>query len=272
MDILHPSNRRILSNLAKDVPQSILISGQAGLSFQSAIDTLTRDSMVIPIRPQLTKDGTVSDLGIISIEQIRDIVHDARIKRTADYFVVIYNADKMTVQAQNAFLKLLEEPGVNIHYILTSSLPGLLLPTILSRVQTVSLLPLPMDKSIELLDKIGVNSEEKRKQLAFMAGGLPDDLIRLTEDDEYFESRTTSMKDARTLLQATSYEKMLVINRYSKSDRVNQLIDDAITIVRHTIKTKSSGSLVDTLELLLDISHNIIRNASPRLQLLRLVV
>jgi DNA polymerase-3 subunit delta' len=51
--------------------------------------------------------------------------------------VILSEADMMNVQAQNAFLKSLEEPHANTLLILTSSNPSRLLPTIASRCQDI---------------------------------------------------------------------------------------------------------------------------------------
>lgn len=54
---------------------------------------------------------------------------------------VIVDADRMTPQAQNAFLKTLEEPPPNSLLLLLSTEPQKLLPTTLSRVLEVNLMP-----------------------------------------------------------------------------------------------------------------------------------
>jgi DNA polymerase-3 subunit delta' len=64
---------------------------------------------------------------------------------------VIGDAERMVPQegaeaAANAFLKLLEEPPADTTFILTSSEPGALLPTIRSRVVALRAAPLPDDE------------------------------------------------------------------------------------------------------------------------------
>ena len=51
--------------------------------------------------------------------------------------ILIKNADSLQVEAQNALLKNLEEPGENNYFILTTDHPNSLLPTILSRCHSV---------------------------------------------------------------------------------------------------------------------------------------
>ncbi len=53
---------------------------------------------------------------------------------------IIFGADRIMPQAQNAFLKTLEEPPSNSYFILCTDNPKALLPTVLSRCQKISLL------------------------------------------------------------------------------------------------------------------------------------
>ena len=51
---------------------------------------------------------------------------------------IIFEADRLVVEAQNAFLKTLEEPPKNSNFILVTGNCKMLLPTILSRCQLIS--------------------------------------------------------------------------------------------------------------------------------------
>ncbi len=75
----------------------------------------------------------------IQISQIREIINKFSFKPyLADFkLAVIDNAHLMTSEAQNCFLKFLEEPKDKTFLILISAYPLLLLPTILSRVQKI---------------------------------------------------------------------------------------------------------------------------------------
>jgi DNA polymerase III subunit delta' len=100
----------------------------------------------------------------ISIDQIRELRRSAILKPLEGRQVaVIAEADKMTIPATNALLKLLEEPPDSLFLILTSSQANSLLPTILSRCQEIRLGPLP-DNEIEwaLVEKEGMEPERAR--------------------------------------------------------------------------------------------------------------
>ena len=77
------------------------------------------------------------DLGSIKIEQIRDVVDRAGYRpfEGRRRVVIIDDAEAMVDAAQNALLKTLEEPPQASVFVLVSSMPDSLLPTVLSRCQ-----------------------------------------------------------------------------------------------------------------------------------------
>lgn len=81
------------------------------------------------------------DRKTISVNQIRDIVSDASVlpQKSAKKVFIIDPADAMTVQAQNALLKVLEEPPESVVFILTAVSRNVMLSTILSRCTVFTL-------------------------------------------------------------------------------------------------------------------------------------
>lgn len=79
----------------------------------------------------------------LKIEQIRDLSHRVYFRPLeGDRMVcVIAEAEKMTANGANALLKILEEPPPYLLFILLSSAPDLLLPTIRSRCQKILFAP-----------------------------------------------------------------------------------------------------------------------------------
>jgi DNA polymerase-3 subunit delta' len=84
------------------------------------------------------------DSGSIKIEQVRDAIDraDYRPFEGKRRVVVIDHADALVPQAQNALLKTLEEPPSASIFILVSSMPDALLPTVLSRCPRLRFGPL----------------------------------------------------------------------------------------------------------------------------------
>lgn len=75
----------------------------------------------------------------IRIATIRDVKKELSLSLFSEgkRVVIIFDAHLMNVQAQNAFLKALEEPPANTVLILTTSHTNSLLPTIISRCQQI---------------------------------------------------------------------------------------------------------------------------------------
>ena len=71
----------------------------------------------------------------IQVGQVRDMLQEAYIlpNEASGRVFVIEDADTMNAAAQNAALKLLEEPPANVYFILCAENPDRLLPTVRSR-------------------------------------------------------------------------------------------------------------------------------------------
>ncbi|NBC18315.1 MAG: DNA polymerase III subunit delta' [Bacteroidetes bacterium] len=104
--------------------------------------------------------------------------------------VVLTDAEMMRVEASNAFLKLLEEPGPRTVFVLTTSRPDRLLPTILSRCQRLRFDPLPAP-TIEqaLVDRDGL-APDTAATLARMADGSYMRALELSENDDLMANRS----------------------------------------------------------------------------------
>jgi DNA polymerase III delta prime subunit len=170
-------------------------------------------------------------------------------------------------------LKLLEEPAPNVYFILETYNAELLFPTIRSRAQTLKVLPLTSEQTDDYLESLGVTDPTKRAQLRYIAEGLPVELQKLVTDDGYFNDRAQRINDARQLLQADSYGKLLVIQKYQANrEQALQLLDSALQITRYSLSSKPQQVLVSQLERLLTTKERIAANHNIRLQLMRFVL
>jgi DNA polymerase-3 subunit delta' len=86
-------------------------------------------------------EAHISAEAFISVGDVRALIRNLGSKETHARVVIVPEVDRMNVQAANAFLKTLEEVPANTYFILTSSRPTSLLPTILSRALRVAIPP-----------------------------------------------------------------------------------------------------------------------------------
>jgi len=98
-----------------------------------------------------------SDKASLGIDEVRKIIEEVSKKPYEGdrKVIIIHNGDKLTIQAQNAMLKTIEEPPNGVYIILLTESLELLLDTIKSRCQIYKLTPLAKEDMIKYLNKIG---------------------------------------------------------------------------------------------------------------------
>ncbi len=92
-----------------------------------------------------------------TIEAMREAISMTVARTTTPRYFIFEHAEKLTEESQNASLKLLEEPKQNYHFILQTSSPEELLPTIRSRAPiyaplVLNSLELPPDAEKEVFN------------------------------------------------------------------------------------------------------------------------
>lgn len=263
-----------LQSLTSELPHAILLTGQIGVGLATAAREIAGKSLEDILMPT-DRDGAIdaSPKGIIRAKQIRQLVEQAATKARTRRVYIIDNADQMNATAQNAFLKLLEEPVAHTHFILTSHAPHKLLPTVRSRVQATTIQSISDSQSTRLLTSLGITDATARAQMLFLANGLAAELTRLATDKNYFAHESAYIRDARAFLQGSPVEQVTTIERYQKSREDSLgLLASAQRILSHSLRTQPSRELVARAETLATAYDRIAANGNIRLQLMVCVV
>ncbi len=272
--IYNPDTKQLLDRTIDRLPHALLLEGAVGVGLLTAAKAIAWRELAGITQPTDADGNTdLSAKGVIRVPQIRELITVTRGKFTGPQIFIIDDADKMNVQAQNAFLKLLEEPAPNIHFILTAHHPHTLLPTVLSRVGRLTIKPISNEDSKALIANMGITDPRKVQQLLFMASGRPAALSRLITDEKLFNEQAKLMSDARALIQGKPYQRTIIVAQYY-SDRAKtlQLLTLAQSIIGFTLATNPSRELVDMADRLADTYDRIYANGSTRLQLMNFVV
>ncbi len=151
-----------------------------------------------------------AEKSVITIDQIRELaaffsrktVGDNAIKRV----VVIVDAERMQLPAQNALLKLLEEPPADTVLLLTSSAPHKLLPTIMSRLQRIQVQKPSAETIRQYFSK---HSAAEIAQAMLLGEGRIGLVQKYLEETD--ETDGVSITDVRTVLGMGLYEQLLYI-------------------------------------------------------------
>lgn len=86
--------------------------------------------------------------GVVTVDEVRRVTPFLRMKAAYDggwRVVIVDDADTMNTQAQNAILKILEEPPPRTVLLLIAHRPGAMVPTIRSRCRVIPFAPPPQE-------------------------------------------------------------------------------------------------------------------------------
>lgn len=272
--LYNPETAVLIERASDALPHALLLEGVDGVGLATTARSIAwRDLAGVIEATDTNGHPDTSAKGVIRVPQIRELVEQTRGKTAKRQVYIIDDADKMNTSSQNAFLKLLEEPAPNIHFILTSHASHQLLPTVLSRMQRLQVRPLSSEDSKRFIAKLGVSNPRKAQQLLFLANGRPAKLSRLAGNESAFNEQAELMTHARTLIQGTPYERALIVARYA-SDRAKtlQLLELASTIISFSLTDSPSRDLLALADQLTTTYERIAANGNVRLQLMNFVI
>lgn len=150
-----------------------------------------------------TGAGSVIPIGGREERGVRDLVRDLALLPVEGgaRVALVIAADRMTEDAQAAFLKTLEEPPIGAILILTASDEERLLPTIRSRCVRIRLGPVARRDVEGLLVDAELAEAPLAARLARISGGRPGDAVALARSPASFVIRS---EIGRTLLDVLS--------------------------------------------------------------------
>ncbi len=233
--------------------------------------------------------------GTIGIDMVRILKREASLapyQKGKRVFVVL-DADRMTEEARNAFLKLLEEPPADTVLILTTSRPNELSLTTLSRCQKVRFSRLsPEEIENALVDTKGADGKRARLVASLCGGSLGRAETMLEEYAE--EHRLSTFDFMLTRVPEDDLEILDLAQNIVNDDMVYSSLEVAESILRDLLAVKMGAGetvvnrdqmglletgaagrdwreICDMIEEVEDASQELGRNVNPRLVLFNLL-
>jgi DNA polymerase-3 subunit delta' len=259
-----------LDNLFSDMPGALMISSKENYGvFDTFMSLVDKNSVDIEIIKPKLKDLEDNLKGSVGVEDIHYVQNIASRMHKKPQIVCFSKADSMTRSAQNAFLKLLEEPGNNTYFVLCTENINKMLPTIISRVQITRLHNITKQQSIDYVRSFGLTDEKRINQIVYLANGLPKLLKKLSVNDDFFDEMSSSFKSAMEMLASSSYKKIIALSKYKDDrDKAISLVDNILLILKNTIISKPEYSSIDKIEKLLVCRDKLVRGGNVRLNLI----
>ncbi len=253
------------------LPHAFLISGPDGsgkttlaLEIAAALNCERRDGAQLPCHGCNTcrriKDGSFIDVKrlekpkdkmTIGVGEVRVFREDMFLSATESEHKVyiIDDADRMTPNAQNALLKVLEEPPSNVVIFMLTESDDAILTTIKSRAQYVAMERFDEDGLIGYLRERGarmpVQDASALRELMMCADGRIGRAIELVDGgaEEVREARELTVSFINALKQSTPYSTLYTTIRAlpTKKDELAEALESITDALRDLILIKQDA-------------------------------
>lgn len=264
---LDSSSRQALEDFGTQPKQALLLQGERGTGTLAVAKALAsrltaHAESIMLIQP---------DKGTIPIDAVRGLYVATRSIRSDGMVVIIDDADCMGGDAQNALLKLLEEPPKHVYFILTTHSPQHVLDTVHSRAEHIALRLISKADSRAYIIKSEVADTAEQAKLLFLASGKPAELSRLIHDTSYYELASARMGDARRFIESDNYQRLIILKKYMQ-ERVEAeafllMAGQLLTYSLYKTVSESSMRALEAINVALEALN---RNGNVRAQLLQL--
>jgi hypothetical protein len=245
--------------------QSMIFTAKKGVGIRAYINNLLADSdTVITVNETSKTPGATAK---ISVEHIRDMIEQTRTATRGHRTIIIFDdAATMTEAAQNALLKTLEEPRDNLFILLATHTISKLLPTVLSRCQ-VHVVSSGLNNNVSMPDNL-------KAQILFMSGGIRDEMIKLSADEEYLKSMQYTFEQAKRYIGMQHYAKLVFISKIEKwpRDEVLHFLGAVLRMLEVILQRQYSAKTLVQLRRIVAADEAIRMNGNIRMQLLKSVV
>ncbi len=226
--------------LAKAVCKLIMCQGN-GAPCDSCSACIKIEKQIHPDIFEVTPSGKSNTIGVKEIEAIK---HNIFIKpNDSDYKIfIIQDAERMNVNAQNAMLKMIEEPVDDTFFIFTSKNSHALLPTVLSRVTVYRVSPAQNEEVMkELVRRFPEKSESELKEAAQLSCGNIGVAVELAKG-EGREIYTDAVKVLKSLVSSDRALLCVNLGRYSKKKAEAIELVELIKLAFRDICANKSGA------------------------------
>lgn len=280
--VLHATAQQQLSAFVAQPSHAVLLSGPGGIGKTHIAAALA--AALLQLEPgNIATYAYYRELapvqGSITVENIRTLTAFFRLKVPGKQAIrrvaVLQDAETMGIEAQNALLKLLEEPPVDSVLILTSSTPQKLLTTIRSRVQNLQLAAPTTTQLVGHFVAQGHTETDVRAAL-LRAGTSVSDATASLAGEATSQDMVTTVKQA---LSSTAYDRLLLIESELKTkEAATSFVDTLVVVATASLEaTAQRGSAgIARWHTILQAAHTaqdtLAQNGNSRLALTELML
>lgn len=184
----------------------------------------------------------------LSVDSIRNIRSSAYIvpNEASMKVYILLNCDKMLAPAQNAFLKILEEPPKNVRFIMTVKSSSSLLQTVRSRSRIFSLFPADVNDAVSIAEKRFPEKDiSEIKNTALSCGGNIGMTLKMLEKGGY-DARKIAEEIFACILLSSEYPLLKSIHQLNSDRNFAASVLDFMTQISEECVRASVGAEVSS--------------------------
>lgn len=273
--IVNPKTKLLVDSFINRPSSSVIVAGNIDSGSEQIVRDLTEQLLNKQSRHNIVQLFPEDGKGI-GVEQARNFKKTltSLVKSKSDIarVAIVWSADLATPEAQNAFLKLIEEPAKQTLLILQTNDTQKLLSTITSRCQTIPVLPITKLQAMEYGKSTGLEPDDIKKTLLITGGES-----KLFVDYLIKGSGTVdkSLNDAKQFITAPVFDRLLQVKQFEKAENIHELLNNIEKLSAgglHASKNDKMQRWVNILNEVKDCRDKLSRNVSPKLIYLRLCI
>ena len=205
--------------------------------------------------PDIIELDAASNNGVDDIREIIEQVPYAPLIGKYKVYI-IDEVHMLTTQAFNALLKTLEEPPAHVIFILATTDPQKVIPTVLSRCQRYNFSKISLyeikKRMMEILDKEKIPYEEKAaEELSRMAEGGMRDALSLLEQCLSYNPDELKLEDVEHIFGLTSVAEEVELYLKIHDHQISEVISEVRNI--YTAGADVKRLAADLLEIVKDV-------------------
>lgn len=207
------------------------------------------------------------------VEDIRDLIERSKLAPMMGKHKVyiIDEVHQLSSAASSALLKTLEEPPENVIFILATTDPQKLLPTIISRCQQFNFFKIRTDQIqnhlLDIAEKEGISMDSSAAyKIAILANGGMRDALSIMDQCASFSENTITEENVDTIYGLTSLQEQIDLLQDIFNKNVESIIQRIRSYESHGIDI---SRMIDTL--IEDLKDTVVYSYTKKPELLKAI-
>jgi DNA polymerase III delta prime subunit len=282
--VIHPATQSQYERIISNLPHALLINGADGVGKTTIAQRLMAEALNMPVDKLSSYPYYLQITALansISIDTVREIKHFFDLKtigsQTIRRGILIEHAESLTIEAQNALLKTIEEPPSDSLIILTVGHEQLLLPTIVSRLQRFTV-HRPKDQETYNHFLALINDPKIVSAALALGNGLPGLTHAILFSEEH--PLLLGIEKAKAFLKSSKFARLNLIDEYVQPKEglltimqaLLRIAESSLQTAAHNKDDKNIRQWEKIMAAAYRAENSLLLNAQPKLVLNNLIL